>query len=330
MTKVYYTDDCDKSILQNKVVAIIGFGAQGAAHAANLRDSGISLVLGLREKGNSWKKAKKEGFSVYPISDAVAQANIVMLLIPDEIQASVYNEEIAPNIQKEATIAFAHGFNIHYEYIKPADGISVIMIAPKAQGRAVRSEYIEGNGVPSLIAVKKDYLGGNAKKMALAYAEALGSGKVGIIETSFKNETEADLFGEQAVLCGGMMELVKVGFETLVESGCPPEIAYFECLHELKLVVDLLYEGGYEYMQETISNTAEYGAWLSGKKIVNEESRTNMRAVLKNIQSGMFADGFMKEAKKGYPNMIAHRQEISDSLIEITGRKIRSMINKSK
>lgn len=322
--KVYHTEDCNILLLQQQTVAIIGFGAQGAAHAANLKDAGVPIIVGLREAGNSWQKAQKEGFHVMPIGKAVAESSVVMLLIPDEIQADVYHKEIAPNLTKGATLAFAHGFNIHYGYIKPRADINVMMIAPKAQGKAVRSEYLYASGIPSLIAVGNDP-SGKTKSLALAYALAIGSGKMGIMETSFKNETETDLFGEQAVLCGGMMELAKAGFDTLTEAGYPPEIAYFECVHELKLVVDLLYQGGYEYMQQTISNTAEYGAWASGDKIINDATKIKMREILHDIQTGAFAKAFMNEAKSDYPNLVSHRKKTALSLVEIAGNRIRSM-----
>lgn len=328
--KIYYDKDCNLELLKQKTVAIIGFGAQGAAQAANLRDSGVPLVVGLRrEKGKSWVKAVKEGFEVLPIAEAAQVADLVMMLIPDEIQAEVYEKKIAANLKDGATIGFAHGFNIHYGYIKPKEGINVMMVAPKGQGKAVRSTFEAGSGVAALWAVSADF-SGNTKELALAYAAANGCGRTGIIETTFKNETESDLFSEQSVLCGGMMDLVLAGFETLTEAGYPPEIAYFECLHELKLVVDLLYEGGYKYMRETISNTAEYGAMVAGKRIVTSEVREAMRLVLMNIQNGKFADDFMKEAATGYTSLREDREKLAKHPIEEVGGRLRSIMLKKK
>lgn len=321
-----YTDrDCNLELLRQKKVAIIGFGAQGEAQANNLRDSGISVFLGLRENGESWGKAKKQGFSVYSIAEATRKADVVMLLIPDEIQAKVYDEEIAPNLKNGATLGFAHGFNIHYGYIKPKEGINVMMIAPKAQGKAVRSAFVAGRGVPALWAVAKD-CSGDTKEVALAYAMANGCGRVGIIETTFKDETETDLFSEQSVLCGGVMDLVLAGFETLVEAGYAEEVAYFECLHELKLVVDLLHEGGYKYMRETISNTAEYGAMMAGKRIVTPEVKKGMQAILAEIQSGKFAENFIAEAHANYVNLRKDREQLAEHSIEKVGEQLRKIM----
>lgn len=325
--QIFYNQDCNINLLKEKTVAIIGFGAQGAAQAANLRDSGIPLVVGLRrEKGNTWIQAVKQGFDVRPIQEAVKAADLIMLLIPDEVQAEVYEHKIAPNLQSGATIGFAHGFNIHYNYIKPAKDINVMMVAPKGQGKAVRSEYVAGNGVAALWAVAANP-SGNTEEIALAYAAANGCGRTGIIKTTFKDETETDLFSEQAVLCGGMMDLVLAGFETLTENGYSPEVAYFECLHELKLVVDLLHEGGYKYMRETISNTAEYGAMVTGKRIVTSTVRETMQEILQEIQSGKFAKDFMAEAASNYQNMIADRERLATHSIEKVGSKLRKIMN---
>lgn len=328
--KIEYEKDCNLALLRQKTVAIIGFGAQGAAQAANLRDSQVPVIVGLRREGGaSWAEAVQQGFDVRPIAEAVQAATIVILLIPDEVQAQVYEQEIAPNLKKGATIGFAHGFNIHYAYIQPRKDINVMMIAPKGQGKAVRSTYLEGSGVAALWAVAADP-SGDTKAIALAYAAANGCGRTGIIETTFKDETETDLFSEQSILCGGMMELVLAGFETLTQQGYPAEIAYFECLHELKLVVDLLYEGGYEYMRETISNTAEYGAVVAGKRIVTPAVRKEMCAILQDIQSGKFAKDFMAEAASGYKTMHADRAKLAKHPVEKVGRELRKIMKQRK
>ena len=321
---IYYDKDCDINIIKSKKVAMIGFGSQGHAHALNLRDSGVDVVVGLRKGSKSWKKAEKYGFKVMPVADAVKEADVVMILLPDEIQPDVYYKEIEPNLKEGATIAFGHGFNIHFQLIKPRKDLKVIMIAPKAPGHTVRSEFVKGGGIPDLIAV---YQGGEeAKQLALSYASAIGGGRTGIIETTFKDETETDLFGEQAVLCGGVTSLIKAGFDTLVEAGYAPEMAYFECLHELKLIVDLLYEGGLANMRYSISNTAEYGDYVSGPRIIGEESRKAMKEILKEIQNGKFAKDFILERKAGYVRMNAERQLTENSLIEQTGKKLRAMM----
>ncbi len=326
--KIYYDKDCNLDLLRKKTVAVIGFGAQGAAQAANLRDSGIPLVVGLRrEKGSTWVKAVKEGFDVRPIQEAAQIADVLMLLIPDEVQAEVYEKKIAPNLKKGATLGFAHGFNIHYGYIKPKEGINIMMVAPKGQGKAVRTAFEEGSGVAALWAVEKDY-SGSTKELALAYAAANGCGCTGIIETTFKDETETDLFSEQSVLCGGMMDLVLAGFETLTEAGYPEEVAYFECLHELKLVVDLLHEGGYKHMRETISNTAEYGAMVAGKRIVTTQVKQSMREVLADIQSGKFAKDFMAEAATNYTELQKDRTQLAKHSIEKVGERLRKIMFK--
>ncbi len=321
---IYYDKDCDLEIIKSKKVAMIGFGSQGHAHALNLKDSGVDVVVGLRKGSKSWEKAEKFGFKVLPVNEAVKNADVVMILLPDEIQPDVYYAEIEPNLKQGATIAFGHGFNIHFQLIKPRSDLNVIMIAPKAPGHTVRSEFVRGGGIPDLIAV---YQGGEeAKKLALSYASAIGGGRSGIIETTFKDETETDLFGEQAVLCGGVTSLIKAGFDTLVEAGYAPEMAYFECMHELKLIVDLLYEGGMATMRYSISNTAEYGDYVSGPKVVGEESRKAMKKILKEIQNGKFAKDFILERKAGYVRMNAERALTENSLLEQTGKKLRAMM----
>ncbi len=322
---VYYDKDCDLSIIQSKTVAMIGFGSQGHAHAENLRDSGVNVVVGLKKGGSSWKKAEAKGFKVLPVADAVKEADVVMILLPDEIQAEVYKNEIEPNLKDGATIAFGHGFNIHYGRIKPAENINVMMVAPKAPGHTVRNEFVKGGGIPDLIAVYQDP-SGNTKDLALSYASAIGGGRTGIIETTFKDETETDLFGEQAVLCGGVTALVQAGFETLTEAGYAPEMAYFECLHELKLIVDLMYEGGIANMRYSISNTAEYGDYVSGPRVINEESKKAMKEILAEIQNGKFAKDFILEGMAGYPRMTAERNRAKESLIEKTGENLRAMM----
>jgi ketol-acid reductoisomerase len=321
---MYYDKDCDLSIIKSKKVAMIGFGSQGHAHALNLRDSGVDVVVGLRKGSKSWEKAEAQGFKVMPVAEAVSVADVVMILLPDEIQADIYYSQIEPNLKEGATIAFGHGFNIHFGQIKPRVDLNVIMVAPKAPGHTVRSEFVRGGGIPDLIAV---YQGGEeAKKLALSYASAIGGGRTGIIETTFKDETETDLFGEQAVLCGGVTALIQAGFETLTEAGYAPEMAYFECLHELKLIVDLLYEGGMANMRYSISNTAEYGDYVSGPRVIGEESKKAMKEILKEIQNGKFAKDFILERKAGYVRMNAQRQLTENSLLEQTGKKLREMM----
>lgn len=321
---IYYDKDCDLSIIKSKKVAIIGFGSQGHAHALNLRDSGVDVVIGLKKDSKSWEKAKNQEFRVLEVSEAVKEADVVMILLPDEIQPDVYYSQIEPNLKEGATIAFGHGFNIHFGLIKPRKDLNVIMVAPKAPGHTVRSEFVKGGGIPDLIAI---YQGGEeAKKLALSYASAIGGGRTGIIETTFKDETETDLFGEQAVLCGGVTALIKAGFDTLVEAGYAPEMAYFECLHELKLIVDLLYEGGMANMRYSISNTAEYGDYVSGPRVIGEESKKAMKEILKEIQNGKFAKDFILERKAGYVRMKAERRLTEESLLETTGKELRKMM----
>ena len=322
---VYYDKDCDLSIIQGKKVAILGYGSQGHAHACNLQDSGVDVTVGLREGSSSIKKAEAHGLKVTTVAKAVQAADLVMVLTPDEFQSVLYKEEIEPNLKEGSILAFAHGFAIHYNQVVPRADLDVIMIAPKAPGHTVRNEFVNGGGIPDLVAVAQDATG-TAKDVALSYASAVGGGRTGIIETTFKDETETDLFGEQAVLCGGAVELVKMGFETLTEAGYAPEMAYFECLHELKLIVDLMYEGGIANMNYSISNNAEFGEYVTGPKVINEESRKAMRAALKDIQDGEYAKKFITEGSAGYPMMTAWRRNNAAHPIEETGAKLREMM----
>ncbi|MCZ6103648.1 ketol-acid reductoisomerase [Campylobacter ureolyticus] len=322
---VYYDKDCDLNLIRSKRVAMIGFGSQGHAHAENLRDSGVQVIVGLREGGGSWKKAEAKGFKVMSVADATKEADFIMILTPDELQSDIFYSEIRPNLNEGDTIAFGHGFNIHFGQIVPPKGVDCVMIAPKAPGHTVRSEFIKGGGIPDLIAVAKDE-SGHAKDLALSYASAIGGGRTAIIETTFKDETETDLFGEQAVLCGGVTALIQAGFETLVEAGYEPEMAYFECLHEMKLIIDLIYQGGIADMRYSISNTAEYGDYVSGPKIITDETRKAMKDILRNIQDGSFAKDFILERKAGYTKMNAQRLNMKNSLIEKTGKELRDMM----
>ena len=322
---VYYDKDCDLSIIKSKKVAMIGFGSQGHAHAENLRDSGVEVVVGLRPNGSSAKKAEAKGFKVLSVAEATKYADVIMILTPDELQSEIFANEIEPNLSEGKAIAFGHGFNVHFGQIKVPKGVDCIMIAPKAPGHTVRSEFVNGGGIPDLIAVAQDATG-KAKELALSYASAIGGGRTGIIETTFKDETETDLFGEQAVLCGGLCALINAGFETLVEAGYEPEMAYFECLHELKLIVDLIYQGGMADMRYSISNTAEYGDYVSGQRVVNETSKAAMKQILKEIQDGTFAKNFILERKAGYVKMNAERAITANSLINKTGDKLRAMM----
>tara|TARA_R110001592_G_scaffold89970_3_gene264660 strand:+ start:29168 stop:30178 length:1011 start_codon:yes stop_codon:yes gene_type:complete len=323
--QVYYDKDCDLSIIRGKKVSIIGYGSQGHAHACNLKDSGVNVTVGLRSNSSSVAKAEAHGLAVKSVADAVASADVVMILTPDEFQSTLYRDEIEPNLKKGATLAFAHGFAIHYNQVVPRADLDVIMIAPKAPGHTVRSEFVKGGGIPDLVAIYQDATG-EAKKLALSYASGVGGGRTGIIETTFKDETETDLFGEQAVLCGGAVELVKMGFETLTEAGYEPEMAYFECLHELKLIVDLMYEGGIANMNYSISNNAEYGEYVTGPKVINEESRKAMRQALKDIQNGEYAKMFISEGATNYPSMTAYRRNNAAHPIEQVGEKLRGMM----
>lgn len=322
---IYYDKDCDLSLIKGKKVTIVGYGSQGHAHALNLKDSGVDVTVALRAGSGSAAKAENEGLKVASVADAVKTADVIMVLTPDEFQSALYKDEIEPNIKQGATLAFAHGFAIHYNSIVPRADLDVIMVAPKAPGHTVRSEFVRGGGVPDLIAVYQD-ASGKAKDLALSYASGVGGGRTAIIETTFKDETETDLFGEQAVLCGGATALVQAGFETLTEAGYAPELAYFECLHELKLIVDLMFEGGIADMRYSISNTAEYGDYVSGKRVVNESSKAAMKEILKEIQDGRFAKDFIAEGQTGYPRMNAERNNAAASLIEQTGNGLREMM----
>ena len=322
---IFYDKDADLSVIQGKQVAIIGYGSQGHAHANNLQDSGVKVTVGLREGSSSFAKAKNAGINAKSIEDAVKESDIIMVLAPDEHQSKLYKDAIEPNIKHGATLAFAHGFNIHFKGITPREDLDVIMIAPKGPGHLVRSTYVQGGGVPTLIAIHQD-ISGNAKNTAMSYASANGGGRAGIIETTFKEETETDLFGEQAVLCGGATSLVQAGFETLVEAGYAPEMAYFECLHELKLIVDLMYEGGIANMRYSISNTAEYGDLTRGPRIVNADTKSEMKRILDEIQSGQFAKEFIEENRTGAKNMQALREKGRQHPIEEVGAKLRSMM----
>ncbi|PPD05702.1 MAG: ketol-acid reductoisomerase [Methylobacter sp.] len=323
--QVYYDKDADLSVIRGKKVAIIGYGSQGHAHANNLKDSGVDVVVGLRASSASVAKAQASGITVKDVPEAVAGADVVMILTPDEFQSQLYKTEIQPNIKQGAALAFAHGFSILFNQIVPRPDLDVIMIAPKAPGHTVRSEFVRGGGVPDLIAIHQN-ASGKAKDICLSYASAIGGGRSGIIETTFRDEAETDLFGEQAVLCGGAVELVKAGFETLVEAGYAPEMAYFECLHELKLIVDLMYEGGIANMNYSISNNAEYGEYVTGPKVINDESRRAMREALKNIQTGDYAKRFIMEGNTGYPEMTARRRLNAEHPIEVVGGKLRGMM----
>lgn len=327
MIQKYYDKDCNLEVLANKTVAIMGFGSQGHAHALNLKESGVNVIVGLSETSKSRKQAEEYGIEVYNVEEAAKKANIVMMLVPDEVSADLYYEKVEPYMEKGDTLMYAHGFNIHYNLVTPQEDIDVIMVAPKGPGHTVRSQYEQGYGVPSLIAVYQDATG-NAKETALAYASGIGAGRAGILETSFKEETETDLFGEQAVLCGGVTELMKVGFETLVEAGYEPEMAYFECIHEMKLIVDMINEGGFARMRYSISNTAEYGDYATGKKIITEDTRNEMRKVLNDIQTGKFASDFMTEFSSGRKiRFLTTRKKESEHQLEEVGQDLRDMMS---
>lgn len=324
--KTYYNDDADLNLLSDKTVAVIGYGSQGHAHALNLKESGVDVVVGLYEGSSSREKAEQDGLKVLSTAEAAKAGDIVIILIPDQYQPKVYEESIKPNLEEGNALVFAHGFNVHFGEIEPEDNVDVFMIAPKSPGHLVRRVYEKGSGVPCLIAVYQDYTG-TAKETALAYAKGLGGTRAGVIETTFKEETETDLFGEQAVLCGGASELVKQGFEVLVEAGYQPEIAYFECLHELKLIVDLMYEGGIEYMYYSVSDTAEYGGLTRGTDVINKDTKKRMQKILKDVQNDTFAKEWIRENKEGIPKLKKLREELDNHKIEKVGKQLRSMMN---
>src|SRR5438105_9668826 len=323
--KIYYEKDADLSLIKGKKVMIVGDGSQGHAHAQNLNDSGVKVTVGLRKDGASWDKAKKAGLKVAEVADAVKGADVVMMLMPDEHIAATYKTDVEPNIKKGAALAFAHGFNIHYGQVVPRADLDVVMVAPKAPGHTVRSTYVAGGGVPMLIAVHRD-VSQKAGDLALSYAAAIGGARAGVIETNFREETETDLFGEQTVLCGGLIELIKAGYETLIEAGYAPEMAYFECLHELKLIVDLIYEGGIANMNYSISNNAEYGEYVTGPKVVNAQTKEIMRQALKDIQTGEYAKSFILENRAGAPTLQSRRRLTAEHQIEVVGEKLRAMM----
>lgn len=327
MAKMYYDSDCSLGLLKGKTVAVIGYGSQGHAHAQNLKDSGINVVVGLTPGSARRKQVADDGLTVMDTAEAAKAGDLIMILTPDQTQADIYYTDIEPNLKDGDILAFAHGFNIHFNQVKPPEYVDVIMIAPKGPGHTVRSQYLEGRGVPSLIAVHQD-ASGKAKDYALAYAAGIGAGRAGILETTFREETETDLFGEQAVLCGGVTELMKAGFETLVEAGYQPEIAYFECIHEMKLIVDLINQGGFAYMRYSISDTAEYGDYVTGKRIITEETRKEMKKVLSEIQTGKFASKWITENKAGgRAEFLATRAREAEHQLEKVGRELRKMMS---
>ncbi len=326
MATLYYDSDADLNLLNDMTVAIIGYGSQGHAHALNLKDSGINVVVGLYEGSRSAEKARRDGLEVLSVSEASTKANWVMVLLPDEVQKEVYTNEIAPHLSPGKVLSFAHGFNIRFGLIQPPNFVDVVMIAPKGPGHTVRWEYQNGQGVPALFAIEQN-ASGNARALAMAYAKGIGGTKAGILETNFKEETETDLFGEQAVLCGGLSELVKAGFETLVEAGYQPELAYFECLHEVKLIVDLMVKGGLTAMRDSISNTAEYGDYVSGPRLITSETKDEMRKILSEIQNGTFAKNFVAECEAGKPEMKKFRERDAALNIEKVGKGLRAMFS---
>lgn len=327
MIQKYYDHDCNLGLLDGKTVAIIGYGSQGHAHAQNLKESGVNVVVGLRKSSASWKKAEEAGLKVMEVDEAAKAGDFVMMLVPDELAADIYAAQIAPNLKEGNVLMFAHGFNIHFNLIKAPKDVDVIMVAPKGPGHTVRSQYVEGKGVPSLIAVYQD-VSGRAKDYALAYACGIGAGRAGILETTFREETETDLFGEQAVLCGGVTELMKAGFDTLVEAGYEPEMAYFECIHEMKLIVDLINSGGFAMMRYSISNTAEYGDYRTGRRLITKETRDEMKKVLREIQDGTFASEFMQEFGAGRKaKFLATRRLEAEHPLEKVGKELRDMMS---
>jgi len=325
MAKLYYESDANLELLQGKKVAVIGYGSQGHAHALNLKDSGVDVCVGLYEGSKSWALAEEAGLKVYTASDAAKRSDFIMILIPDEKQGALYKKDIEPNLTEGKALIFAHGFSIHFNQIKPPANVDVFMVAPKGPGHMVRRQYTEGKGVPDLIAVEQDF-SGRAKEYALAYAKGIGGARAGILETTFREETETDLFGEQAVLCGGVTELIKAGFDTLVEAGYQPESAYFECMHEMKLIVDLMNQGGLSYMRYSISDTAEYGDYSVGKRLITQETRKEMKKVLSEIQDGTFATNWLLENQVNKPHFLATRKKEHDLPIEVVGRELRKMM----
>lgn len=327
MARMYYDSDCNLNLLKGKTVAVIGYGSQGHAHAQNLNDSGVNVIVGLRESSAGRKQAQDDGLKVMNVDEACKNADIIMMLVPDEVQASIYEQSVRANLKEDDILMFAHGFNIHFNQIITPDYVDVIMVAPKGPGHTVRSQYKEGRGVPALIAVHKD-VSGKAKDFALAYASGIGAGRAGIIETTFKEETETDLFGEQSVLCGGVTELMKAGFETLVEAGYQPEVAYFECIHEMKLIIDMVNQGGFGYMRYSISDTAEYGDYVTGKRIITEETRREMKKVLEEIQNGTFASQWIAENNAGKrARFLATRRLEANNQVEVVGASLRKMMS---
>ncbi|HFQ3189655.1 TPA: ketol-acid reductoisomerase [Staphylococcus aureus] len=324
MTTVYYDQDVKTDALQGKKIAVVGYGSQGHAHAQNLKDNGYDVVIGIRP-GRSFDKAKEDGFDVFPVAEAVKQADVIMVLLPDEIQGDVYKNEIEPNLEKHNALAFAHGFNIHFGVIQPPADVDVFLVAPKGPGHLVRRTFVEGSAVPSLFGIQQG-ASGQARNIALSYAKGIGANRAGVIETTFKEETETDLFGEQAVLCGGVSKLIQSGFETLVEAGYQPELAYFEVLHEMKLIVDLMYEGGMENVRYSISNTAEFGDYVSGPRVITPDVKENMKAVLTDIQNGNFSNRFIEDNKNGFKEFYKLREEQHGHQIEKVGRELREMM----
>ncbi|MDD4334689.1 MAG: ketol-acid reductoisomerase [Desulfotomaculaceae bacterium] len=325
MPKIYYDQDADLNLLKGKTIAIIGYGSQGHAHAQNLRDSGLNVIVGLRSNSSSWQKVEADGLKVATVPEAAKAGDIIQILVPDELQAEIYQEQIEPYLEEGNSLMFSHGFNIHFGQIVPPSNVDVFMVAPKGPGHIVRRMYQEGKGVPCLLALYQDYTG-KTKDIGLAYAKGIGGTRAGVFETTFKEETETDLFGEQAVLCGGVTELMKAGFDTLVEAGYAPEIAYFECLHEMKLIIDLINEGGFNMMRYSISNTAEYGDYITGPRIITEETRKEMKKVLQEIQNGEFAKRWILENRAGRPAYNAMKKKESEHLVEKVGAELRKMM----
>ncbi|NLV86037.1 MAG: ketol-acid reductoisomerase [Clostridiales bacterium] len=327
MINKYYDTDCNMELLKGRTVSIIGYGSQGHAHALNLKDSGVNVVVGLRKTSSSWEKAEKAGLKVMTVAEAAKAGDLIMMLVPDETAPDLYENEVLPNLSEGNMLMFAHGFNIHYNQIIPPANVDVTMVAPKGPGHTVRSQYEEGKGVPSLIAIHQDYTG-KAKDFALAYASGIGAGRAGILETNFREETETDLFGEQAVLCGGVTELMKAGFDTLVEAGYEPEMAYFECIHEMKLIIDLINSGGFAMMRYSVSNTAEYGDYRSGRRLITDDTRKEMKNILSEIQDGTFASEFIQEFSSGRKaRFLATRRKEAEHPLEKVGKELRKMMS---